>query len=358
MQKFKKLVIALLTLLMIISVPLSAVEMTVTWEWALTDPDVTAYRYQLNGEDPDGWTVLSGDSSSLTLSGLEAEKEYTLYLQSSYDGEHWSESATSTAKADLSARPDVRLYRYGNYELKASIWDGKAVLEYPAVPADDVEAFIALENERYALGDLGVFYSIDSLTSTSFTYPETFSRESVAAELDILVQDLVAYITTPVPASEPEAIEEPAPATEETVVEEAPVVVDEPIVREYSYAGYTLTATIDTGKTVLEYPAVATDDEVNSFFALENEKYGYGEMGVVYTLDGDGIATFTYPEEFTKESVAAELDKLVDDLIAYITTPVAEPEAVEEPVPAVEPEVPAVVDEPIVREYSYAGYTL
>ena len=247
MQKFKRLVIVLLTLLMIISVPLSAVGMTVTWEWALTDPDVTAYRYQLNGEDPDGWTVLSGDTSSLELSDLEAEKEYTLYLQSSYDGKNWSESATSVAKADLSAIPDVRLYRYGSYELTASIWDGSALLEYPAVSAEEVEAFIALENERYGLGDLGVVYAIDSDSSTSFTYPESFSREAVAAELDKLAQDLVAYITTPVAEPEPvvEPVAEPAP------VEEVEVVA-EPIVKNYSYAGFELTATVDTGKTVVE----------------------------------------------------------------------------------------------------------
>ncbi|MBO8435831.1 MAG: hypothetical protein IAA97_02475 [Spirochaetes bacterium] len=193
--------------------------------------------------------------------------------------------------------PIMREYSYAGYTLKATIDAGKTVLEYPAVATDDeVNAFFALENEKYGYGEMGVVYTLDGDGIATFTYPEELTKESVAVELDKLVDDLITYITTPVPA-----------------------VVDEPIVREYSYAGYTLKATIDAGKTVLEYPVVATDDEVNAFFALENEKYGYGEMGVVYTLDGDGIATFTYPEEFTKESVAVELDKLVDDLIHYVS---------------------------------------
>ena len=41
MQRFKKLIIALIAVLMIISVPLAAAEMSVRWEWALDDPDAT-----------------------------------------------------------------------------------------------------------------------------------------------------------------------------------------------------------------------------------------------------------------------------------------------------------------------------
>ena len=53
--------------------------------------------------------------------------------------------------------------------------------------------------------------------------------------------------------------------------------------------------------------------------------YAFGEAGEV---------TVSYPEIYSKETVAAELDKLVADLIAYIT-PAA--------VPVTEPEVPAVI---------------
>ena len=342
MQRFKKLIIALAAILMILSVPLAAAEMTVRWAWTLDDPDVTAYRYQVGGENPDSWTVLPADTDSLELSGLDAAGEYTLYLQRSYDGVNWSPSAVSTAKADPSEIPDVRIYRYDGYELRAEIRDGNTILSYPPVSEEDAVAFISLENERYGLGDIGVRYSLDEPGTATFTYPSDISRETVVSELDKLVNDLVDYITTPAPAPAPEP--EPKPV----VAEPAPEPVEEPvpetpIVKEYEYAGYTLTATILTGETTLEYPAFITDDEVNTFFALENEKYGFGDLGVVYAFGDDGEVVLTYPEEYSKETVAAELDMLVEDLIAYLT-------------PAPEPE--PVADAPIVKEYEYSGYKL
>ena len=356
MQRFKKLIIALIAVLMIISVPLAAAEMSVRWEWALDDPDATLYRYQIGGEDPDSWTVLDPDTDSLELSGLDAGSEYTLYLQRSYDGINWSPSAVSTAKADLSKVPDVRIYRYDGYELKAEIRDGSVTLIYPDVVTDsDAAAFIAYESEKYGLGDSGITYSISS-PSVVFSYSQDYSREMVAGEVDTFVNDLIDYITAPQPAPVEEV---PEPVAEEPVP--APVVeeTEEAIVREYEYAGYTLTATIDSGKAVLLYPAFITDEEVSAFFAVENAKYGLADLGVSYAFGVDGEVTLTYPAEYTNEEAASMLDELVDDLIAYITTPasveeVPEPVA-EEPVP-----VPVVeeTEEAIVREYEYAGYTL
>ena len=93
-------ILVLFSALLILS-SLSARTMTAEWEWLLDDPDVTVYRYQLDGEDPDGWTEVSGDTDSVTIENLDAEKEYTLYLQRSYDGVHWSGSAKCTVKATL-----------------------------------------------------------------------------------------------------------------------------------------------------------------------------------------------------------------------------------------------------------------
>ena len=93
-------ILVLLSALLILS-SLSAGTMTAEWEWLLDDPDVTVYRYQLDGEDPDGRTKESGDTDSVTIENLDAEKEYTLYLQRSYDGVNWSGSAKCTVKATL-----------------------------------------------------------------------------------------------------------------------------------------------------------------------------------------------------------------------------------------------------------------
>ena len=229
----------------------------------------------------------------------------------------------------------VKEYSYAGYNLTAVIEEGRTELSYPAAVADaDAEAFISLENERYGLADMGVRYVLEGEGKAVFTYPEDFSADAVAAELDRLVDDLIAYITTSVPAE----------AEEVAVVKEA-----QPVVKEYSYAEYSLTAVIEEGRTELSYPAAVADADAEAFIALENERYGLAGMGVRYVLEGEGKAVFTYPEDYSADAVAAELDRLVDDLIAYITTPV----------PAEAEEV-AVVEEaqPVVKEYSYAEYSL
>ena len=345
MNRIKKSIIALAAILMILAVPLSAAEMSVRWTWNLDDPAVTAYRYQLGGEEPDGWTELSGDTASIELEGLDAAEAHTLYLQRSYDGVNWSPSAVSTAKADLDSIPDVRIYRYGGYEMRAEIRTGEVTISYPqSVSNADAEAFFAVENEKYGLADIGITYSIPRPGTAVFGYPEEISRIVVAEELDVLVRDLVSYITSPAPAPVPVVEPEPVPV----------VISEPPIIREYTSGGYTISATIDTGATLLEYPAFVADDDVNTFFAVENEKYGLAELGVAYSFGNDGEVTVTYPESYSKETIATELDKLILDLIAYITTPAPVPVVVPEP----EPEPVIVPEPPIVREYSHAGYTL
>ncbi len=102
MRKLNK-VIFIAILLITVVLPLSARKaMTVTWQWVLSDSAVTAYRYQMNDEKDGEWTVVDGTTSSFTAIGLDPYMDYTLYLQASYDGLHWSESATCVAYAVLS----------------------------------------------------------------------------------------------------------------------------------------------------------------------------------------------------------------------------------------------------------------
>ena len=77
---------------------LFAVPVVVTWEWLLEDPMVTTFRYQVNGEDDDKWTVVDSSVTSHTERGLDGTLAHTLYLQQSYDGIHFSDSAISVAE--------------------------------------------------------------------------------------------------------------------------------------------------------------------------------------------------------------------------------------------------------------------
>ncbi len=99
----------------------AAQTMTVKWQWELTDPDVKAYRYQLDGTKDNAWTVVGGKVDSYQAVDLDPYTDHTLYLQSSYNGVDWSETASSTAKALLTQPiivnvPDDAIYLADNQE--------------------------------------------------------------------------------------------------------------------------------------------------------------------------------------------------------------------------------------------------
>ena len=90
--------IALILVVLLSAACLFAAEVSVTWQWEKNDPAVNYFRYQLDGEEPEGWTVVKADINSYTVDSLEGTKVYTLYLQQSYDGEYWSTSATAASQ--------------------------------------------------------------------------------------------------------------------------------------------------------------------------------------------------------------------------------------------------------------------
>lgn len=103
----KKRLFTLLALLVLLPVMAFATEVVITWEWMLDDPQVTGFRYQLNGEDPDSWEIVDGMTSSAVIENLDGTIEHTLYLQQTYDGINWSPSAISTAPALVEEEPMV-----------------------------------------------------------------------------------------------------------------------------------------------------------------------------------------------------------------------------------------------------------
>ncbi len=64
------------------------------WSWKDGGEGVSFYRYQLNGEDENKWTVVDGTTTSVILDSGSSSN--TLYLQASYDGVNWSESTKGT----------------------------------------------------------------------------------------------------------------------------------------------------------------------------------------------------------------------------------------------------------------------
>ena len=90
----------LLSLLLILVFAMSAafaLDGIVTWVWYVNDWNVQYYRYQLDGEDDDKWTVVGWDVNEVTLE-LDVSVVHTLYLQQSYDGVTWSVSSSADSE--------------------------------------------------------------------------------------------------------------------------------------------------------------------------------------------------------------------------------------------------------------------
>ncbi|MDC7230270.1 MAG: hypothetical protein PQJ48_08165 [Sphaerochaetaceae bacterium] len=103
----KRKFITVLAVLILLPAFLFAVPVVVTWEWLLEDPLVTTFRYQVDGEEEDNWTIVDSSVTSYTERGLDGTVDHALYLQQSYDGVHFSGSAISVAEAMFPPEEEV-----------------------------------------------------------------------------------------------------------------------------------------------------------------------------------------------------------------------------------------------------------
>jgi hypothetical protein len=103
----KKRFLAVLALLVIVPTMIFATNVAITWEWMIDDPQVTGFRYQLNDENSENWVVVSGDTTMVIIQDLEGSAEYSLYLQQTFDGVNWSDSAVSVAYPLFEAEPVI-----------------------------------------------------------------------------------------------------------------------------------------------------------------------------------------------------------------------------------------------------------
>lgn len=89
--------------LVLLSTTLFAAPITVNWVWTLDDPGITTFRYQLNGEEADKWTVVDSSVTSHNFEIPDSSQTYTLYIQQSYNGIDFSESGQSVIGPELLA---------------------------------------------------------------------------------------------------------------------------------------------------------------------------------------------------------------------------------------------------------------
>ncbi len=75
----------------------------IKWSWRTESPEANYYRYQLNGEKEDSWTVVESTVTSIILPATEGINR--LYLEASYDGIRWSDTAVGTYLQEKSYTP-------------------------------------------------------------------------------------------------------------------------------------------------------------------------------------------------------------------------------------------------------------
>lgn len=236
----RKVLLVLSVMLLSIATLFAAQEMSVTWEWLLDDPAVNYYRYQLNGTDDDAWTVVSGDTSSYTADGLDPYADYTLYLQRSYDGENWSETASATA-----------------------------------------EALLYLEVETTPI--------TDPLTVVDESSEEVVAEEEVVVEEIAPAEDVVAEEETA--ETEEVVTEEPVAEVEETVTEE--VAVEEEVVTEETVVVAPMAPiSLAEEKGAFEFSLLLRPYAAVNFNYGEKDPYMSSGVGLGLSFDFDNIAAF------------------------------------------------------------------
>ena len=355
MKKLSK-VLLFIAIVLCISLPLSAAKMmNVTWQWLLNDPYVTSYRYQLDGENEDGWTVVSADTDTYVAVGLDPYKDYTLYLQCTYDGSVWSESAKSTAYALLEyvevpavveepiveEAPVVAPVISGSAEFEVfgfvveNSWnDGEFVAQTAIngiLTEDDVRGFALYEIDKYGsflTDNVSVEFIPDGLM---LAFPKEIDPSEYISVFKSDIEEYVSKLFAPV-----EVVEEPAPV-EEPVAEVVPMTSD------FTVFGYKVLNSWVPGTftSVSETKGLLYESDVKGFAQYEIGKYGdFLLENVAIEFIPDGFV-LTYPEAVDPSGYIAQYKSDIEEYVATLFTAV---EVVEEPAPVEEP----AVEEPVV----------
>ena len=356
MKKLSK-VLLFIAIVLCISLPLSAAKMmNVTWQWLLNDPYVTSYRYQLDGENEDGWTVVSADTDTYVAVGLDPYKDYTLYLQCTYDGSVWSESAKSTAYALLEyvevpavveepiveEAPVVAPVISGSAEFEVfgfvveNSWnDGEFVAQTAIngiLTEDDVRGFALYEIDKYGsflTDNVSVEFIPDGL---KLAFPKEIDPSEYISVFKSDIEEYVSKLFAPV-----EVVEEPAPVEEPVIAEVVPMTAD------FTVFGYKVLNSWVPGTftSVSETKGLLFESDVKGFAQYEIGKYGdFLLENVAIEFIPDGFV-LTYPEAVDPSGYIAQYKSDIEEYVATLFTAV---EVVEEPAPVEEP----AVEEPVV----------
>ena len=359
MKKLSK-VLLFIAIVLCISLPLSAAKMmNVTWQWLLNDPYVTSYRYQIDGENEDGWTVVSADTDKYVAVGLDPYKDYTLYLQCTYDGNVWSESAKSTAYALLEyvevpaiveepvvveeAPVEVAPIISGSAEFDVfgfvvnNSWNDGEFTAQTAINGilteNDVRGFALYEIEKYGsflTDNVSVEFIADGL---KLSFPKDIDPSQY---ISVFKSDIEEYVST---------LFAPVEEVEEPVKEEVKVAEVVPETADFTVFGYKVLNSWVPGTftSVSETKGLLSESDVKGFAEYEIGKYGdflLENVAIKYVADG---FVLTYPEVVNPSAYISQYKSDIEEYVSTLFAPVEE--VVEEP--ATEE---VKVEEPVVEE--------
>lgn len=184
--------IVLLVALVLFTAALFAAPVVVTWEWMLEDPNVTTFRYQMDGENPDQWIVVDSSVTSYTVKGLDGSQAYTLYLQQSYDGENFSGSAIAVSEPITTPESEILVAETEPVAEEAVLPTEPALVAEEAVvaEAEPVAEEVAVVEEETALVE----------------------EDVVVAEAEPVAEAVVVAETAPVAEAKPVVVEKKAKA--------------------------------------------------------------------------------------------------------------------------------------------------
>ena len=369
MKKLSK-VLLFIAIVLCISLPLSAAKMmNVTWQWLLNDPYVTSYRYQIDGENEDGWTVVSADTDKYVAVGLDPYKDYTLYLQCTYDGNVWSESAKSTAYALLEyvevpavveepvvveeAPVEVAPIISGSAEFDVfgfvvnNSWNDGEFTAQTAINGilteNDVRGFALYEIEKYGsflTDNVSVEFIADGL---KLSFPKDIDPSQY---ISVFKSDIEEYVST---------LFAPVEEVEEPVKEEVKVAEVVPETADFTVFGYKVLNSWVPGTftSVSETKGLLSESDVKGFAEYEIGKYGdflLENVAIKYVADG---FVLTYPEVVNPSAYISQYKSDIEEYVSTLFAPVEEVEEpateevkVEEPV-VEEPTAPSAPSEPV-----------
>ncbi len=137
----------------------------VSWTWTTPDSAIRYYRYQLNGEKDDRWTVIDSTEGKAVI---HSSGRNVLHIQSSYDGNIWSESTvtayTKPLAISLRINSSPYTYTYCSFYNGHSIEGAKDTLRSAYGCSFSIEADFTIEDKVRLYTEAGYALSMKEET--------------------------------------------------------------------------------------------------------------------------------------------------------------------------------------------------